>query len=66
MKSMHAVAIAVGVVNVAARAIQILLRHAADDPGDRCAAAGSGYEAIGSGDDDSRAACLIPRTRSMT
>jgi hypothetical protein len=32
MSSVHAVAIAGGVVNVAARAIQILLRHAADDP----------------------------------
>jgi len=32
VSSVHAVAIAGGVVNVAARAIQILLRHAADDP----------------------------------
>jgi DNA-binding XRE family transcriptional regulator len=32
VSSVHAVAIASGVVNVAARAIQILLRHAADDP----------------------------------
>jgi hypothetical protein len=31
-RGVHAVAIAGGVVNVAARAIQILLRHAADDP----------------------------------
>ena len=32
VSSVHAVAIARGVVNVAARAIQILLRHADDDP----------------------------------
>lgn len=32
VSSVHAVAIARGVVNVAARAIEILLRHAGDDP----------------------------------
>jgi DNA-binding XRE family transcriptional regulator len=32
VSTVHAVAIAGGVVNVAARAIQILLRHGADDP----------------------------------